>query len=80
MTYHLKFTTACKKGCKRAKKRGLDISLLDGGVILPSIAGGAGLSFISAEKNNFPPHYSYVSWRGIIIAKEREATAWARKT
>ena len=29
MTYHLKFTTAYKKGYKRAKKRGLDLGLLD---------------------------------------------------
>ena len=29
MKYHLKFTTAYKKGYKRAKKRGLDVSLLD---------------------------------------------------
>ena len=29
MKYRLKFTTAYKKGYKRAKKRGLDISLLD---------------------------------------------------
>ena len=29
MKYHLKFTTAYKKGYKRAKKRGLDMDLLD---------------------------------------------------
>ena len=29
MKYHLKFTTAYKKGYKRAKKRGLDVNLLD---------------------------------------------------
>ncbi len=29
MKYHLKFTTTYKKGYKRAKKRGLDIGLLD---------------------------------------------------
>lgn len=29
MTYRIKFTTAYKKGYKRAKKRGLDIRLLD---------------------------------------------------
>lgn len=29
MTYHVKFTTAYKKGYKRAKKRGLNLQLLD---------------------------------------------------
>ena len=29
MKYHVKFTTAYKKGYKRAKKRGLDMNLLD---------------------------------------------------
>ena len=29
MTYHLKFTSAYKKGYKRAKKRGLNLQLLD---------------------------------------------------
>ena len=29
MTYHIKFTTAYKKSYKRAKKRGLNLKLLD---------------------------------------------------
>ena len=29
MTYHVKFTSAYKKGYKRAKKRGLNLQLLD---------------------------------------------------
>ena len=29
MTYHVKFTNAYKKGYKRAKKRGLNLQLLD---------------------------------------------------
>ena len=29
MTYHIKFTTAYKKSYKRAKKRGLNLMLLD---------------------------------------------------
>ena len=30
MTYHIKFTSAYKKSYKRAKKRGLNLKLLDG--------------------------------------------------
>lgn len=49
MKYHLKFTTSYKKDYKRAKKRGLDMSLLD--AIVEKLRNGEELP----EKNHDHP-------------------------
>ena len=58
MKYHLKFTTAYKKDYKRAKKRGLDMSLLD--AIVEKLRNGEELP----EKNHdHPLHGNFEGFR-----------------
>ena len=58
MKYHLKFTTSYKKDYNRAKKRGLDMSLLD--AIVEKLRNGAELP---EQNHDHPLHGNFEGFR-----------------